>query len=186
MKSVRLSKEIRNNIAKAMLDAWEKNSPPPCNLSEENKKLGDELYDRCYPNLNVNGIPIDMLKRRSNIMVDINGSVREYPMSETRPVRMQGMYTQLPNKSFPTTPAIVTAFERKKEAFERWASEKNSFEEEVLQILNSVNTTKQLCELWPEAESYLPPYASDPSKGIKLPALKTSRLNEALGLKDAK
>ncbi len=51
---------------------------------------------------------------------------------------------------------------------------------EVKNVMYSVNTTKQLLELWPEVEKFLTPYLSNPSN-TTLPAVNIKRVNEILG-----
>lgn len=62
----------------------------------------------------------------------------------------------------------------------KFEEEQKSFKSEVRSVIESCNTTKQLLEVWPKAEPYLPAYLSDPDQGIKLPALQISRLEERL------
>lgn len=182
VKSIRLSKQIRTDIKSAMIESWIKHNPAPCDIDQLRKKTGDILYEMSYPKLNVEGIPKDMLNTSHDIKIVIDGVVQCFSMTCSRPTRGD-RYRQIPNKHFKSTPRVIKDYEQAKHEYDAWIRTKNAFEEEITQILESVSTTKQLAELWPEAENYLPPYASDPSKGIKLPALKTSRLNASLGIK---
>lgn len=59
----------------------------------------------------------------------------------------------------------------------------NEFIPQVVGILDSVSTTKQLIELWPEVKEFIPSDALDPST-IRLPAICTASLNSKLSLGD--
>jgi hypothetical protein len=63
---------------------------------------------------------------------------------------------------------------------EQYDTDLKQFRSEVSNLLDSVNTTKQLVELWPTVEQYLPAHIADPDVGIKLPMLLISRLDEKL------
>ena len=73
-------------------------------------------------------------------------------------------------------------YEKVLESHGDWLKERRNLNTEITTVLNSVNTTKQLIEVWPEVEKFLPAHIADPNTGIKLPALKVSRLNEKLGI----
>ncbi len=47
-------------------------------------------------------------------------------------------------------------------------------------VLDSVNTSGQLIELWPAVEQFIPAHLADPQKGINLPALTISRLEDKI------
>lgn len=53
--------------------------------------------------------------------------------------------------------------------------------EEVSQVLQGVNTSKQLLEVWPEVEKFLPKGTVNPSS-ITLPAVSIANLNAALAV----
>lgn len=59
-------------------------------------------------------------------------------------------------------------------------AEVNSIISEARVILDSVNTTKQLIEVWETAENYIPAHIADPDKGSKLPAKLVSSLDERI------
>ena len=63
---------------------------------------------------------------------------------------------------------------------DKFLREKKQYRSEVSTVLESVKTTKQLVELWPTAEEYIPAHMADPARGINLPILHISRLDEKL------
>lgn len=50
----------------------------------------------------------------------------------------------------------------------------------VKNVLDSVNTTKQLLEIWPSLEPLIPPYILDADRSINLPALRIEELASKL------
>lgn len=72
-------------------------------------------------------------------------------------------------------------WERVCQEVDRLSAETTAFRAEVMAVLDSVNTTKQLLELWPSCEKFIPAHLYNPELGIKLPALHISRLEERLG-----
>tara|TARA_R110000822_G_scaffold35050_2_gene98994 strand:+ start:771 stop:1328 length:558 start_codon:yes stop_codon:yes gene_type:complete len=185
MKSIRLNKLIRDDISNAMVASWEKTSPKPCDLRKEQQKVGDAIYKEAHKKITFGNAHLNFFNVSAAIKYTVDGVVQQSIMSCARPMRATA-----PNRSsdniaivYDKTPKVVLDLQKLEKANSDWITLKSIFKEEIQQIISSVNTTQQLVDIWPEAEQYLPAYACDPSKGIKLPALKTSRLNEALGVK---
>lgn len=124
-----------------------------------------------------------MLRKSNTVKVQIEGKVCEFEMSETRAHPHEGQYNKLVAAIYDEADHQTVAYYKATEAVNDWYKSRNEFREEIKTILDSVQTTNQLIQLCPEAEQYLPPFAADPSKGINLPTLKTSRLNTLLGIK---
>lgn len=57
---------------------------------------------------------------------------------------------------------------------------RGKLKDEVKPILDSFSSTKQLLDTWPSMEKFLPPNVADPDKGVNLPALSLSRLEEKI------
>lgn len=76
---------------------------------------------------------------------------------------------------------IRNAEKMRREYQEDWKLKVGNLVKQTQQIVESVNTTRQLMDIWPEVVNYFPDYIRDPST-ITLPALvaDTSALNEAL------
>lgn len=184
-KSIRLSQGIRTDIQLVMMAAWEKKQPAPCDLAALNKAAGDFLWNQSYGGLKavIKKIPEKMLRFSGTIQVQIKDNVAQFAMSEARPHPFQDSYNRLVVAIYDEVPEPVEVYRKGQVAHENWNKERTDFQSEIITILNSVTTTGQLIDLWPEAENYLPAFAADPSKGINLPALRTSRLNTLLGIK---
>jgi hypothetical protein len=67
----------------------------------------------------------------------------------------------------------------------KYDTARSQFCKEVWQVLESVNTTGKLVEIWAAAEQYIPAHLNEPGQGINLPILHTSRLDAALGVINA-
>jgi hypothetical protein len=183
MKSIKMSRAIREQITYEMKSAWIKNNPAKFDMKKERKKVGDWVWNKAYGNVNFGDTPNELLNTQSSIYFFVGSECHNFIMSELKASVRKG-YDSSPDKTFDKNPRILNSFLDKRSKHDDWLKEKSSFVEQINQIVNSVNTTKQLVEIWPEAEQYLPAYANDPSKGINLPALKTSMLNAALGIKN--
>ena len=68
----------------------------------------------------------------------------------------------------------------KNAAYEEHQKSLKKFTNELKQVLESVNTTGQLLEVWPEAAPFVPQEISNPSS-ISLPAVSFVELNKVLG-----
>ena len=185
MRSVRLSKDTRYDILKAIIERWEAQNPPPCDIEAEEAKTGDVLYKMAYSVQVRNAtkkIPEDMLRWSHRFKFSIAGKVDSILMTEKKPVRRQHSFNDDVQINFQDVPEALLDFSIKKEVHDKWKESRDDFYDKVRIILNSINTTKQLVDAWPEAEKYIPEYAK--SAPIKtLPALKTEELNAALGVK---
>lgn len=60
-----------------------------------------------------------------------------------------------------------------------WSTNHKNYKAQVSTVLEGVNTTNQLLEVWPEVEKFLPVGVLEPSK-IQLPSVSISTLNSAL------
>lgn len=182
-KSVRLSNAIREDIKQSMLTAWTARNPIPFDLTKMSNNIADAIWKKHYGKLSLNKIPKSMFKTSDSVKIQIAGAVKSFRMSEERPYEIEGSYSEAILEVHDENPENISKYFDAKQKVSEWEKVKREFTEEITAILDSVGSTGQLIQLWPEAEQYLPPFAADPSKGINLPALKTSRLNEMLGIK---
>ena len=184
-KSVRLSKESRANIKKAMCDQWTTTNFPTQSLIKIENAIADSIWFNLYQDIakHINKIPDEMLQLRISIKVSVAGNVREFKLSKPHPVLSNGYWDQKIAAAFNVPTPDMDRLEELEQRFTKAREDLKLFSEEVSTILDAVTTTAQLVDLWPEAEQYLPPSVASPSLGIKLPALSTSRLNTALGIK---
>lgn len=184
-KSIRLSAAIRANICASMLVAWEKNNVSPRDPKEIEHRVAEELWINSYASIkpSLKKIPEQMLRWAEHVKVQVAGVVTCYDLSEKRPYPWRDQYNSSILEILDQPTVLMGLLEDARTAKEDWNKLRYDFREEIKTILDSVQTTGQLIQVWPEAEQYLPPFAADPSKGINLPALKTSRLNSLLGIK---
>lgn len=184
-KSIRLNSAIRADIKNSMIEAYTKKQPKPHDLDKVIKAIGDRLWNEAYGKLKpyIKKLPEQMLRWSDSINVQIKGTVCSYKMSENRPHPHHSEYNKAVVAVYDEVPDDIAAYRKAKDADDFYNQALKDFKNEITIILDSVTTTGQLVQLWPEAEQYLPPFAADPSKGINLPALKTSRLNTLLGIK---
>jgi hypothetical protein len=182
-KSMRLNQAIRSDIQASMIEAWKNKNPIPHDIKAMENKIADDIWKKHYGKLPLAKLPQNMLNHSNSVQVQIAGSVNSFAMSYSRAYEYQSEYAKSIIEIQDEPSADIVAFRNAKQKVTEWENTLKSFTEEINVILESVTTTGSLIQLWPEAEQYLPPFAADPSKGVNLPALKTSRLNEMLGIK---
>lgn len=183
MKSIRLNTSIRYNIISAMMKKWEETNPCPYDTGAMGNKIALDIWNSNFGKLPIKKIPELFFKHSYGVKVQVGETVKTFTLAESKPVPwISNSNTAIIEIFDQPTPAMIKLADARQKVSE-WNQEKSSFREEITLIIEGFNTTKQLVETWPEAEQYLPPFAADPSKGINLPALVTSRLNEKLGIK---
>ena len=186
MKSVRLSNDMRVDILSSVLKEYTRNLLAGLGAEKEDdlrkawqdeeKRVLSGLWDKVY-GYPTEEVPAWML-RDDNFSVAVEGlSVFRGACVEGKPGRKYGADIILTlvqhDELFAPMFELIAITDKFKEDVKQMKSEVNS-------ILNSVNTTKQLVELWPAVEQYIPAYIADPDKGVNLPALLISRLDEKL------
>lgn len=173
MKSVRLTNDMRRTIVTSIMDQWEESNPLPVILTEE--QFADAMWEETYGKLPLDKIPTRLLNRTNGIRIQPeNGNYLYIGMSTPRPVARHTTDAVIPDDH-----PLLLEYQAGKVVVKDWKDKFDAFKEEVQQIIQSVNTTKQLLEAWPEVEEHLPGYIRNPSN-IKLPAIKVEHLNEAL------
>ncbi len=186
MKSVKLSISSRSEILRSIMEGFKENyfkGKPYDNeqslrdaASGERIEVMTGLWERTYRGVCLAGVPEWMLKTES-FSIKIEGSNRvELAWLPRMPGKCSAIDVILDAKE----ECLFAEYDRLVAELNDYQKSCQEFEREVCQILNSVNTTKQLVELWPTAEQYLPAHIADPELGVKLPALTVSRLDERL------
>ena len=102
----------------------------------------------------------------SNIFMDFNNPDTKVPKSISKVIAS--------NKK------LNKAMRKEREALSAYEAELTKYTQSVRQVLDGVNTSKQLMEVWPEVEKFLPQGVTNPSK-INLPAVSIAGLNSKLG-----
>lgn len=182
MKSIRLNESIRNSILNSILGKWKENNPTP-ELSKAEHTLIYKFWKKKYGKYqeHFDAIPIDVFKTKQAFLLQINGQIEKFGLNKPLPSVDSGYRGEVLG-IIEDTNTEYKKFKKVKDAHEKWFHEHNELKVEAETILASVNTTKQLLEVWPEVEPFLPPHVADPSKAVNLPAIPVSRLNERIGL----
>jgi hypothetical protein len=194
MKSVRLSKEMRSDIMKSIRNEFVKNFleskgfKSDTDLQEKIFYSREEslifLWKRVYGSQEavLKEVPRDLLDMH-NFSVSVTGAPSQISHLSTRlPRPYTGKHTHGVDMVIDYGEYLL-AFSDHIDLMaiqEDLKKETDSLMAEVANVVNSVTTTKQLVELWPSAENFIPAYITDPDKGIQLPALLISRLDEKL------
>lgn len=184
MKSVRLAQHSRADIAISVMAGFEEAyfSKQPYKteqqlriaIEKEHITVMNRLWQRCYGHVNLSGIP-DFMITDSAFAVSCSGSSRVESMRlSKKPGKRTAIDMIIDDESefqlYDKLRAELSAYNKEFEEYRR----------EVQAVLESVTTTKQLVELWPNIEQYIPAHLADPERGVKLPALHISRLDERL------
>lgn len=194
MKSLRLNKEMRETILSNFVDKYVLANPAPTkpDVSEsklKNKiacKLQQHLYGK-YENL----IPKEFQNTSYHIKVKLpNESIANWDFGydnvkgehlyllSTKESKVEYVFTDTDPfwLEYQQDIVVVKEYNTLKESYDK---ELRKFKDEVLQVLNSVNTTGQLVEVWPEAEPFLPKEIANPST-INLPSVNFAELNKVI------
>lgn len=191
-KSVRLSELLRNQIMASVLQEYEKNFLKDSNhedgsalhdaIALEKQRVADEqwdrLFDRYQPTLDL--LPEWMVTNCSQIMLfqqDDSSIVFKHDTSGNRPCKRNAGDAVIPLEDWKKIFSKVDALEENYRQLQKGIGELRN---EIRPILDSVGSTKQLLEIWPSMENFLPPHIADPDSGINLPALNISRLQEKI------
>lgn len=198
MKSIRLNISMRDDMIMNIARAFEKATPCPfTDVDVKNKKsaIASKVYRRFLGKHQdmVNALPDKLFTMRDcfSVAVEQQDMVRMKIYNAkgevlSMPILPNGSYDQFPIGQITQKQAKEWRLAGKAEqkAIDDWSKQKQQLLDEARQILDSVTTSGQLNDVWPEGCQYLPPHIADPSKGIaNFPALTTSRLNSALGIK---
>lgn len=196
MKSIRLNVNMRDDMIDRMREKFEEVNPCPYTQEDVNVIKG-AVAERFYQKFIGKYLPLmeqlpqQFLSTSGHFSVAVeqgnvqtmnrydsdgylknsyifrNGSYNQYPL---------GTVTQEEYKEY------CVAGKKEDKEIADWLKSRDTFLSEARQILDSVNTSGQLHEVWPEGCDYLPPHVADPSVGLaNFPALSTSRLNTMLG-----
>ncbi len=195
MKSVRLTKDLRQRILDSYAACYDASNPAPQAFNQKSVEgvfaeiLRKRIFDK--HNVDVTSIPTEFLKTSYNIRIVLpdNTYTTLYFYNE------EGSdYNYKPLPALDGAIAIEDndlAYIQYKEAkrkikelnkpYEEHEEKRNFTISQVRMALDSVNTTGQLLAVWPEAEQFIPSDVLDFSK-INLPAVSFNDLNKAAGI----
>lgn len=190
MKSMRLTQQMRQNIVNNFLAKRDEKQPKPegGNSVEQLKaELAEGIWKKVYGGINLSNVPDDMLCTNNSVRIQWpNGSVDWLYYLDDK-----GSDIRKPSTSKSKVEYIITEdcelyveyksnleeAKAKRKVVEDWKKERESFADQVRQVVDAVNTTKQLLEVWPECESFIPSDIRDPSS-ITLPSVNLAELSK--------
>ena len=202
--SVRLTNDLREKIQKKLLS--HKFIKPLDRLADKKARFALKVYNDIYSKKErdlMQTVPADWLETSTSICVSfvsdymhlsfngdysrynchreiqVRGTRREY-IRMIDPVRSHGARKVYDNDHKLTHEH--TDLQREEEDLHKEVHEAMAASNAALW---SVNTLKQLLEVWPEVEEFVPEYAlrQDPKGKVNLPALPIDDLNASFGLK---
>lgn len=176
MSSIRLTNDLRNRIAKAVLE--HRFGPEEKELEQDRERLGKLVYDLLYDGATQNamdGLPEGWLPTQSDDNVYFAGQWAHVEFGE--PLR----FTYKDSRNFPKFAADSPATK----LFEDIEARKHKLREarsetaaKVNGLLCEATTMKKLLEIWPEVEPFIPPSTTP----VYLPAVPRDEVNALLGL----
>lgn len=184
MKSIRLARysreEILNSVMREFTKTYFAKVPYKTEgelrktIHTEYTKVMAELWNNCYGHIDLSNIPSWMLDSY-DFSISVAGTSRvESCALAKKPGKRGAIDVVLVDE------VIFSEYDSLRAELSAYNKEFKSYLSEVKTVLDSVTTTKQLVELWPTVEQYIPAHLADPEKGVKLPALHISRLDERL------
>lgn len=195
MKSVRLTKDLRQRILDSYLACYDASNTEPQKHSEKSIEgvFAETLRKRLFEKARVDetSIPTEFLCKTAYIrfqspddtikvlyFYNAEGTSYDYkPCSSVDGV--------IPVNA--VDPAYVAYKNAKRELkvlnepHDAWSTARNTVKNQVRMALDSVNTTGQLLSVWPEADQFIPSDVLDFS-AIHLPSVSFSSLNKAAGI----
>lgn len=181
MKSIKLTNQIREDILKSVAGRWKENNPKP-DLVQAEHDFAMYLWEGKYKKYKdvLDAVPKAFLNTDYDMKYCVNGEVGQVRLKEKMPVDWRG-YRGAVLKSLNDSNKHYQKYDKVRDAYKKWCDLRNEVINETKAILESVNTTKQLLEVWPNCEKFLPAYVANADKSIRLPAVQISRLEERLG-----
>lgn len=194
MKSVRLNSYLRECILESVLREFESNyfksrSVLKCSshkgfkdaLAELKGKRVSLLWDKLYGKhrKDIEQCPEWARSDSTQLQVslELDSSKMFSGFTEGLPCSRASVDAVLTQDEWET---YLGEYYRVKKEGDAYEKEKRDLRREVKPIIDSFGSTKQLIETWPSMEKFLPANIADPDKGVALPALSLSRLEEKI------
>lgn len=191
MKSLRLNKELRTTILESFTDKYVSSNPKPEVGSATLAKFAaaiqvqKKLYGK-YEGL----LPEEFVNKSFNVKVQLpNGAVQHWNFGNdeegntiyllsTKESKVEYVFTDS-DPIYAEYKKVVDDVKAQEAVYKEWRKGYDKFKSEVTQVLESVNTTGQLVEVWPESLPFIPQEISDPSK-INLPSVNFAEINKVI------
>lgn len=196
MKSLRLNRQMRDAIVKNFGEKrLQANPRPDETLTRESisAELANYCHNKVYGGMSLKGVPEDMLYFSDYIKVrfpkseggdedkieclyfeKIDKHNRERKPS-TRLSRVEYDLTKS-DEGYKKYKRDMKFFKKEQQEIKDYDADHSRYMQQVRQVVDAVNTTKQLLEVWPEAEQFIPEDIRDPST-ITLPSVNIADLN---------
>lgn len=195
MKSVRLTKDLRQRILESYVACYDASNPAPQQYTEKtiigvfSETIRKRIFDK--HNVDETSIPNEFLRTAYYINAllpdDTYTYLYFYNEDGTDTVYKPLPYLDGAIRIEDNDPAYIQYKESKRKLkelnkeYEEYVEKRNFVISQVRMALDSVNTTGQLLTVWPEAEQFIPSDVLDFSK-INLPSVSFNDLNKAAGI----
>lgn len=190
MKSVRLNKEIRTAIVTNILKTWDKSHPAPVGVAAPSRDgLVNALYNEWYEANKIDtliacGMKDDYLNKDSYVYVEVKDAetgrnIQEWGhcFHDERGTKESRVFKRNGGMSCDNTHPAFIEWQAKQSLqtesqgkIDKRNKARKDYGADIRAVLDSVNTTKQLVEAWPEIEQYIPNTFRDPSS-FQLPSI---------------
>lgn len=191
MKSLRLNKELRSNILNSFLEKYKASNPEPevGDVSKAKQEAAIKAQKAAYGKYE-GLIPEEFVVKSSNIHVQLpNGSVQHWYFGYddegdniyllmSKESKVKYVFTDN-DPIYAEYRKVADTVKQQQAVYDEWEKGYKKFKSEVTQVLESVNTTGQLVEVWPESLPFIPQEISDPSK-INLPSVNFAEINKVI------
>lgn len=184
IKSVTLTKAMREDILHSVIKRWKETNKEP-DKKEASHKFAVWLWGDYYKKVKdkFDGVPKKFLNLRADLKFCVDGEVDQvsFKKGDEMPCDWAAYYGPI-LKTITSSHKEYSKYKSVVGKWDVWLGSGREVEMETKAILDSVNTTRQLLDLWPQCEPFLPAHIADPDKAIRLPAIQVSRLNERIGV----
>ncbi len=199
MKSIRLNKSLRNEIACNISQAYNIKNKPPLVINPMDQ-LRDKLIEIFLKQ------SADVLMKAKHLGIEnsldlknyfefkFKGSIHilylydKFGEAQYTPIlgNKSGIFTDLDNLKCADVELVnihntyLSAYKKVrplKTKYKLWKKDKDNYMADVINVLDGVNTTGQLLEVWEECAKFLPLGILNPSN-IKLPTVSITQLNK--------
>lgn len=190
MKSIRLNKSIRDSIVSNILKSWDAANPSPKVVTKPNKNaLVDALYQDWRKENNIDtllscGMKLDYVNQTNSVYLSVvdedtnNTIIYDYVyFRDSKGDKQLRIFKKSGSLQCDNTHPIylewkaqLDQYTKETEVFKKHQAKRADYATDIRAVLDSVNTTKQLVEAWPEVEQYIPTTFRDPSS-VQLPAI---------------
>ena len=179
MKSIRLNNQIRQDIKGNIIKVWMAENPKPdisdaCRLlAIKIRENDDSNYTEVFKAWQELG-DYFVLETYTKFQTEQGefGYISHKPIPKTKNSRDGAL-------SVSTLWSEYKEYESANEAFQNWSRKLEKLRSEIGVIMDSVNTSNQLIEAWPDVEKYVQPLIREGK--TNLPAIPIDRVNEILG-----